>query len=99
MFAINEEDGFLRAPELKLSRTNTFPRSNKRAVRRSCSETPERAPLDFCPSPPAASLAPPIATARQSGVRRGLSEHFYRLGRGTLDRIGRANRAKRLAGK
>lgn len=78
-----------------LYRTNTFPRSRKRLWRRSVSDG-EAAIAKH--SALAAAQAQSSSTDHKT-FRRGLSEQFQRLGRETLERIGKVNRAKRLAGK
>lgn len=91
-------------PQSSLYRTNTFPRSRDRRkmTRRQTSQVAadrnESLPLD------ALVIASPSDDVQQhhfgsaKGFRRGLSEQMQRIGRGTLDRLQRVNRARKLAG-
>ena len=96
-----------------LYRTNTFPRVKKREWRRSVSAIPEGHSAADNVSPPYSPTSDCLvsnsgsnakdATSSGSGggfkgFKRGFSEQFSRIGRGTLDRIGRLNRVRKLAG-
>lgn len=91
-----------------LYRTNTFPRLRSKRWRRSVSTQPDitsaaavsppYSPTEDTPSPSASKVGSSDTLPSIKGFKRGFSEQFYRLGRGTLERIGRSNRARRLAG-
>ena len=94
----------------ELYRTNTFPRRTKVTYsQRSVTQPISVSPSFLSPLPTengrsySVVRATPTGSNNNSGsrrgLRRGLSEHVQRLGRGTLDKIQRINRARKVAGE
>ncbi|XP_067950130.1 rho GTPase-activating protein 7-like isoform X3 [Watersipora subatra] len=81
-----------------LYRTNTFPRSRNKA---NCSKKPVGSPvmLPLDSEKISVELSPPAIPISGSlrGFRRGFSEQVQRISRGTMDKLHRINRARRLA--
>lgn len=80
-----------------LHRTNTFPRSRHKLAQRQMSATVSYDNDRLTPSVTPAADSQNL-TGSLKGFRRGFSEQMQRLGRGTLDKLQRANRVRKLAG-
>lgn len=84
-----------------LRRTNTFPKIKRNEkLRRSVHklEPSAEAPAepDYPSQPNSSGYA--VFVSSNKGIKRGFSEHVHRMGRNTLDKIGRLNRSRKLAG-